>query len=504
MIKIIRLLLLSLLVTAISCSRKNHQVLVLSVSSLNGNIFPKQIDGTQYGGLGLISSLSAELRERENDNVEIIANSNFIYGTKEAYFTNGSAVIDLMNEIGFTCLVIGHREFYFGFERLRELSEKADFPFVSSNLAYKDSSSVEFFHPYLILKDNKSAIIGISTEKVFKANLEKDTENLILLDPASAVSKNIAELRSKGISRIIVAGDFDCDEASASNLTPDQIRRLFTIDGVDLFLSTADKKYCALEKKRPVLPCGINGFEVVSFKISDRGITSAKRHSVNSSELDPDPYLSGKMADINNMIFAVAGTILGNATDDIPHSTGQKFIRETALGNFICDIMRNYTGTDIFIMNSGKVRNGFKKGPVNLGDLYNILPYEGNLVTAEMTGGQIKVILESSCAFKMDKSFLQVSGLSFSYDSSRKPFDRIEMRDIKINGTVIEKNNVYSVSMTDYIHQGGDHYNEFSEMDIKITKIHQKQMRAIVRDHITERNEISAPALGRITDISKL
>ncbi len=499
---LIRLLLIALFITTTSCLRKNDHITVVSISSLNGNIFPREINGTQYGGLGLISTLTSEL-SRKNE-IEIIANSNFIYGTKEAYFTNGSAVIDLMNELEFSCLVVGHREFYYGFERLRELSEKSNFPFISSNLVYKDSSSVEFFEPYLIMKDNKSAVIGISTEKVLKANLEKDAGHLILLDPAGVVTEKISKLRSRGISRIIVAGDFDCDESSVSNLTPDQIRRLFAVEGVDLFLSTADNKYCVQQKTRPVIPCGINGFEAVSFKISDRGVSSTKKHKVNSELLDPDPGLSGKMADINNMIFAVAGTILGNAKNDIPHSTGQKFMTETPLGNLICDIMRKYTRTDIFIMNSGKVRKGFKKGPVSLGDLYNILPYEGNLVTAEMTGKEIKKILESSCAFKMDKSFLQVSGLSFSYDSSRKPFDRIEINGIRVNGRTIGMDTVYSVSMTDYIHQGGDSYNEFSDMGIEAVKVHQKQMREILRDHITGSGEIAAPALGRIKDISKL
>ena len=129
---------------------------------------------------------------------DIIGNSNFIYGTREAYFTTGKIVIELMNLLDFSCLIIGHREFYFGFHELKNLSELADFPFVSANLVNRDSSGIDFVRPYVILKDGKSAVIGISTGKVIKANLEKDVSSVLVLDPADAVSKYIGELKKSG------------------------------------------------------------------------------------------------------------------------------------------------------------------------------------------------------------------------------------------------------------------------------------------------------------------
>ena len=155
-------------------------------------------------------------------------------------------------------------------------------------------------------------------------------------------------------------------------------------------------------------------------------------------------------------------------------------------------------------MNSGKVRNGFEKGPINLGDLYNVMPYEGSIVTVEMTGDQILRVLESSCAFKMSKSFLQVSGIRFRFDSSEKPFSRVIENSVRINGKPLDKNRLYSVSLTDYIYQGGDSYNEFEEMGVKLIKTHQKQMREIIKDYILTVSKIHTPENSRITDISKL
>lgn len=502
--KITAISVLVIILIFFSCSKSEKVLTIISISSLNGNIFPVEKDGVKNGGFSLISSAVKKIAEKRTD-VELIGNSNFIYGTKEAYFTTGQAVIDLMNELDFSCLIIGHREFYFGFEELEKLSERAKFPFISANIEYKDSCRVRFIKPYIVLNDNRSAVIGISTEKVLKANLEKDVGSIKITDPAETIEFYIKELKSKGIENIIVAGDFDCDENSISNLTKDQIRSVFSIKEVDMFLTTTEKnKLCSLSKIRPVLNCSINGFEAVSFKTGDNGIYGGETHKMNSLQLDPDPELAGKMSEINQIIVSVTGKVLGSSDDDIFHSQGDKFVTETPLGNLITDIMRDYTGTDIFLMNSGKVRNGFEKGPINFGDLYNVIPYEGSIVTVKMTGEQIVKILESSCAFKMGKSFLQVSGIKFSFNSSKEPFSRVIENTIRINGKPLDKSRLYSVSLTDYIYQGGDSYNEFEDMDIKLIKTHQKQMREIIKDHIIAVSKIETPENSRITDISKL
>ncbi len=490
----------------ISCSGNKNDITVVSINSLNGNIFPMQKDSIKTGGFSLISSKIHEAKGKSiNRKTDIIGNSNFIYGTSEAYFTGGKAVIELMNELDFSCLIIGHREFYFGFEELEKLSAIAKFPFVSANLKYRDSSAIGFIKPYVVLKDGISAVIGISTGKVIKANLEKDISRIMVTDPVSAVENCIEELKSKGIKNIIVAGDFDCDMNTSSNLTREEIQKLFAVTGVDLFLTTTEeKKSCILSKQKPVQHSGINGAELVSFDIADGIITNLYRHKVNSETAVPDPDLTAKMAEIDQMIRTITGKVLGNSLDDIGHATGDKFTSETPLGDLISDIMREYTKTDIFIMNSGKVRKGFSKGPITIGDLYGVLPYEGNLVTVEMTGSQILTILESSCAIKMSKSFLQVSGIAFSYDSSKPPMSRIIPKTVKINGKNLEVGRIYSVSMTDYIYQGGDSYTEFADMKIKLIKTHQKQMREILKDYIMTAVTIKAHENNRITDISKL
>ncbi len=485
-----------------SCSVTGDRQTVISISSLNGNIFPVQKDSVRYGGISLISSKIKEIRKKYGALTDVVGNSNFIYGTREAYFTSGRSVIELMNILDFSCLIVGHREFYFGYPEMQDLANSANFPFVSANLVNKDSTRIDFIKPYIILKDGRSAVIGISTGKVIRANLEKDVSGIIILDPAVTAEKYVCELRNKGIQNIIIAGDYDCGESSGSNLTPSETDRLFAIENISMFLTTTEgNRSCSLHGKKPILNCGINGYEMVSFVIDRGNVSETNTHHVSSVNVKPDIYISDKMADIRNMIDKITGKVLGTSADDIFHSAGDKFVSETYLGNFISDIMRGYTKTDIFLMNSGKIRNGFEKGPITLGDLYNIMPYEGNLVSVNMTGDQITAVLESSCAFKMSKSFLQVSGISFTFDSSKKPGTRVIKESIKVNGKALDKNMVYSVSLTDYIYQGGDSYNEFRDMGVELTVVHQKQMREIIKDYIVSKGTVAKGTNNRITDV---
>jgi len=202
------------------------------------------------------------------------------------------------------------------------------------------------------------------------------------------------------------------------------------------------------------------------------------------------------------LVNETAGEILGNSEDDIEHLDGNIFRKESHLGDFISDIIREYTQTDIMLLNSGKIRNGFKKGPITMMDLYNILPYEGTIVKISMTGKQILKILESSCAIKMSKSFLQVSGIKFKFDMNNGVKNRIVTNSVMIDGKKLELTKIYSVALTKYIFDGGDQYTEFSNMNVELEMIYQKQMREIIKQYIQKNKTVKLHKNSRIMNVN--
>ncbi|MCK4979103.1 MAG: bifunctional metallophosphatase/5'-nucleotidase, partial [Candidatus Delongbacteria bacterium] len=398
--------LLFMIMIFLSCSKvDNSTYTILSVNSINGQIFPKEKDSIKTGGFSLLSSQVKEIRNNsENGKVFLFGNSNFIYGRVEAYFTSGKAVIDLMNKLGFNGLVIGHREFYFGLEVLEILSKEAKFPFLSVNIVRKDGSRFDFIKPYLILPDKKTAIIGVSSIEVMKVNLEKDVNNILLLDPNVSIVKYSKILKKKGIEKIIVIGDFQCVIDNVPSSINYKFSEIIKNSEIDIFIGTSCEKdrenpecICNTIKTIKLLSSDINGKEILLFRFNDKdNYEYSEIFKINSNNVAPDPELSKKLYELNQLVKETAGEILGNSDDDILHLDGNIFDKESYLGDFISDIMKDYTQTDIVLLNSGKIRNGFKKGPITLMDLYNVLPYEGTIVKISLTGEQLLKILESS------------------------------------------------------------------------------------------------------------
>ena len=78
-----------------------------------------------------------------------------------------------------------------------------------------------------------------------------------------------------------------------------------------------------------------------------------------------------------------------------------------------------------------------------------------------VTGEQLRTALEDSVSQVeiVEGSFLQVSGLSFTYSLEKPANERI--LTIHINGRELDPKQTYSVATSDYLANGGDGYDVF-------------------------------------------
>jgi 2',3'-cyclic-nucleotide 2'-phosphodiesterase (5'-nucleotidase family) len=76
--------------------------------------------------------------------------------------TQGEAILDLMNALGYSVAIPGNHEFDYGMERLLSLTERADFDYVSCNL---NRLGEPVFRPYVLrdLGGMTVAFVGVTT-----------------------------------------------------------------------------------------------------------------------------------------------------------------------------------------------------------------------------------------------------------------------------------------------------------------------------------------------------
>jgi 2',3'-cyclic-nucleotide 2'-phosphodiesterase (5'-nucleotidase family) len=149
--------------------------------------------------------------------------------------------------------------------------------------------------------------------------------------------------------------------------------------------------------------------------------------------------------------------------------------RETALGNFIADVLRQRLGADIALFNSGAVRiNDDIPAGGNLSqyEMEGIFYYDNVPVLFEASGREILKLLEVSAsgAHLGAGRFLQISGLRYRYHPDRLSGDRpvLEAADVDVlrDGEYrpLELDRRYRVATLDYLWRNGyrDGYELFA------------------------------------------
>ena len=132
--------------------------------------------------------------------------------------------------------------------------------------------------------------------------------------------------------------------------------------------------------------------------------------------------------------------------------------QETNLGNLVTDVIREYTGADVAIYNGGGIRDSASMGEITLENAMEILAFENNVVTLEMTGSAIIETLERGVSSYPETSgaFLQVSGLRFYFNPHRSPGDRVER--VYVGGSELDPYGTYTLATNDFLAAGGDDY----------------------------------------------
>lgn len=112
--------------------------------------------------------------------------------------------------------------------------------------------------------------------------------------------------------------------------------------------------------------------------------------------------------------------------------------RETALGNFLADVVRERMKTDIAFVNSGSIRinDDILPSPIRNEHMEGIFYYDSTLISFRLTGSEILDILNQSL-LDVDSGngrFLKVSGIRFKYravGSLRNPSFEVKRKDVK-------------------------------------------------------------------------
>jgi 2',3'-cyclic-nucleotide 2'-phosphodiesterase / 3'-nucleotidase / 5'-nucleotidase len=158
--------------------------------------------------------------------------------------------------------------------------------------------------------------------------------------------------------------------------------------------------------------------------------------------------------------------------------------------------MRFQTGTDFAFMNPGGVRSDIDAGDITWKEAFTVQPFGNDLVKMTVTGAEIKTLLEQQWGSKV--RIMPVSGLKVSYDDSRAAGDRI-VSIVKEDGTPVEMNQTYTITVNNYMAGGGDGYTVLAGITNRTIDV--VDLDALV-NYIKAQDEVNPQIEGRVTKLN--
>jgi len=236
----------------------------------------------------------------------------------------------------------------------------------------------------------------------------------------------------------------------------------------------------------------------------------------------PDPEITARLDELNAEVQPILGTVIATSEVAIPRadSCGTENGRtcESLEGNLVTDALRTTYKADVAITNSGGLRADLTcpaednpddtcaaDAPANAitrGTVLSVLPFGNVVSTVEITGAELKAMLENGVAAmpEVAGAFPQVSGICFTYDIEAAPGSRVTsvVRQGEDGACTTEEldlteGSTYLLATNDFMAAGGDGYPPVS--DRATTR---DVMDQVVADYVSDQGTVSPTIQGRI------
>lgn len=497
--KILKLLLCALLaLSLVSCKSEKNDVIV---------IYTSDIHGSANENLGFASVLSFKQEAlKKTPYVTLIDCGDAVQGSAYTQVSEGEAIVECMNAVGYDYLTFGNHEFDFGIEALGNIVAKQNGKYLNANIVYTGESGKGSFlnelAKYDIVKygDISVGYIGIDTPSTIKdstpSKLKENDEfviNFLFNDEADNFYNNIQnildEMKSKGADVIVCLSHLGYGD----EFTPYSSKDLANnTTGIDVIVDghAHVNMPSAFEKNKDgeqvIITCSGTGIENIGY------LTISSNGTVTASNTNNYAFVSDENKEIINEIVDSYATELkkelftSNCALPIKDVSGIRMVRsrEVGIGDLFADALRYYGEADIGIMNGGGIRTGINLGTVSYSDLIEIAPFENVLTVIEISGQELVDYLEytyrnvkkeyvnNSMAYGEDGSFMQVSGIKLTIDTSITSDITVDENDnfISVNKNrrvkdvmvledgeyvPIDLNKTYTLAGTDYTLIGG-------------------------------------------------
>jgi len=437
---------------------------LLSINDFHGAV---EENGKNIGGAKLGAVIKQ--KKKENEQTYLLGGGDLFQGSAISNLTKGKVVSALLKEYGLLYSAVGNHEFDWNVETIPEMARNGDFTFLAANIVLKDDgvqNDAEQGKPYAILEvgGKRIGLIGLTTTSTAYQTVPRNVAHLHFLDPVATAKKWERHLRAvEGVDLVFALTHLSSEhvgdniEGEASELA----QGVPTLDGI--FSAHSHRFVEGYVNNVPIVQGGYNGRGISNISIiyaqdgEKLAVVPVMENLGDKVDTLPEDEASKQIIEQYRTDLApILDEVIGTNAQDLPHERipGENI---TPMGQATAKMMQELAGADLTVVNGGGIRAGLEAGDITVGDMYRLFPFDNTLVSADVTGRDLKQIIEHGIN-PPDFRPGQFYGLNVWYDLDEDGQPHVSSMRL-LNGDKIEDAQTYRVATLDFLLAGGDRYD---------------------------------------------
>jgi 5'-nucleotidase len=481
-----------------SAGKQEERIVRVTLLQVNDVYRFTPTDRGARGGLARVSTLRKEIMAR-SPNTLFLLSGDTISPSVESLTYKGAQMIDAWNAVGLDYSVFGNHEFDFGPEVLKERMKESRFGWLGANVIDKKTGKTFADTPPYVIREFEGVKIGIIGLVLPETKVtSRPGPDVEFLNPCDVARRLVPEMRSRGANVVV----------GLTHLTMREDKELARCADFDLIIGGHEHTLLeSLSVRTPIFKMTSDAREMARIQLNIYA-GSGRLESIDweaipvTSEIASDPTFDSVMRKYEKLLRELDERV---GRTDVPLEARDEPSRseETNVGDFIADTFRRVTGADVAILNGGTIRADtvIDAGDLTRRDVLSILPFPNPVVKLEVKGVTIRAALEHGVSRSREDQqpgrFPQVSGLRFTFDTSRPAGSRVT--EITVGGEPLDDRKTYTLATTTFLAvEGGDDYKMLQNQRFLIKPEQAERAPEILRKAIASVPSIAPRTDGRI------
>lgn len=496
--KLLFLLLALLVVSSTALARNVLPIKPLAEIDLYGvNDFHGHITGsaTEPGALRL-AGVRESLLKQNPYGTAFFGGGNNLAGFDENDKRMGDPTLMMLNALGISATVPGASDFQYQAHQIANQAATSYFAYLAANIVDAQGNTASPYKPYLLF-NRAGAAIGVIGLVGQDAVAPAAARGYQVVPAAQVAQQCVDELRNNGAKIVVLLTSLKGEGIGDKQITGEITGLLDKVTGVDaVFLAGTGKEVRGTYKNIPVVAAAPFGTQLAQIHILynrvDKKVLVGVAKTVDIMALPSTE--DKKLEKTYSRLMSGTGSRLGSMTPSYvptakqdkksktsiyqnvnrpvneapqPETKGAKLADnltaltnypggQSTLGEYFTDMVRQAYNCDVVLYPGSSFQYSIPAGEVYEGTISSVMPHKDNIIVGQMTGSQIRAILEHG--LNPGTGLIRFSGLHVSARLNNAEGSRLASVE-RLNGQGLQQDAVYTVAVSSRMLEGVDGYN---------------------------------------------